>query len=319
MNTPDVSVVMSVYNGAGALSATLDSVLSQEGCDFEFIVVDDGSTDASAQILDHRAAQDGRLRVVHQGNAGLTRALIRACGLARGKFVARQDVGDVSLPTRLGKQAERLASDDGCVAVSSHTQFVGPRGEDLFVTEIGEQALNDSLSSFDPKVLAGPSHHGSMMWRRSTYEAVGGYRDAFYFAQDVDLWTRLIERGRFAVVPEVLYRARLDAGSISATQTGEQRRLSRIIAQARAARRCGNDESPWLVEAAAIRPVHPSEKARRMAQGNYFIGCCLRYRASGEAANYFRIAVRQDPAHWRAWVRFFECKLRSILGTEIQP
>jgi GT2 family glycosyltransferase len=318
MSGPEISVVMAVRNGADTLRETLESVLIQDDCDFEFIVVDDGSTDASARILDDRAAQDSRLRVVHQENAGLTRALIRACGQAQGEFIARQDGGDVSLPTRLAKQAQRLKNDDGCVAVSSHTEFIGPRGEYLFKTEIGEQALNQSLSGSNSEVLAGPAHHGSMMMRRSAYEAVGGYRDAFYFAQDIDLWTRLIERGRFAVVPEVLYRARLDADSISATQTGEQRRLAHIIAQARAARRGGNDESPWLAEAATIQPAPDLERGRRMAQGNYFIGSCLRRRAAGAAAHYFRAAMRQDPAHWRAWVRFVECKLRAVLGTGSQ-
>ncbi len=87
---PEVSVVMSVYNGAGSLPATLQSVLSQEGCHFEFIVVNDGSSDASGRILDEWSARDARLRVIHQANTGLTRALIRGCSEARGEFIARQ-------------------------------------------------------------------------------------------------------------------------------------------------------------------------------------------------------------------------------------
>src|SRR5438445_3821400 len=92
MNTyPEVSVVMGVYNGASHLAATLDSILSQDGVELEFIVVNDGSTDESAEILNCYASRDSRVRVIHQDRAGLTRALISGCDAARGEFIARQD------------------------------------------------------------------------------------------------------------------------------------------------------------------------------------------------------------------------------------
>lgn len=307
MKEPKVSVVMSVYNGAKHLEATLESVLTQEGCDFEFIVVNDGSTDVSGRILDDWTARDSRLRVIHQENTGLTKALIRGCAAARGEFIARQDAGDISLPERLKRQAARLREDDSYVAVSCHTEFVGPQGEFLYRVEMQENALNRSLSETKEGLLHGPSHHGSIMMRRDGYEAAGGYREAFYFAQDLDLWTRLVERGRFAVEPEILLRARLEAGSISAIQTLEQRRLAAIIAGAAAARRANKDESPWLAEAVMICPVAKQDKARRLAGGNYFIGSSLRQREPAKAADYFAAAVRNDRGHWKAWLRYFEC------------
>src|SRR5262245_47015027 len=132
MNTnPEVSVVMSVHNGASHLVATLDSILSQEGVELEFIAVNDGSTDKSAQILDDYAQRDDRMRVVHQDNTGLTVALIRGCGIARGEFIARQDVGDVSLPGRLARQRAILDAEPAVVMVSCATRFVGPADEEL--------------------------------------------------------------------------------------------------------------------------------------------------------------------------------------------
>src|SRR5262245_6785124 len=97
----EVSVVMSVYNGASNLPATINSILSQEGVALEFIVVNDGSTDKTGEILDDYARRDNRVRVIHQKNTGLTRGLIRGCDAARGEFIARQDAGDISLPERL--------------------------------------------------------------------------------------------------------------------------------------------------------------------------------------------------------------------------
>src|SRR5439155_4002224 len=133
MNThPEVSVVMSVYNGASHLVATLDSILSQEGVEFEFIVVNDGSTDKSGQILDDYAQRDSRLRVIHQENTGLTRALIRGCDAARGEFIARQDAGDLSLPGRLVRQRVILDAEPAVVIVSCATRFLGPSEEELY-------------------------------------------------------------------------------------------------------------------------------------------------------------------------------------------
>jgi len=95
---PTVSVVMGVYNGEALLPETIDSVLAQDMRDFEFIIVDDGSTDGSAAVLQHYATADSRIRVFHKSNAGLTLALIDGCNAARGEFIARIDVGDTMTP-----------------------------------------------------------------------------------------------------------------------------------------------------------------------------------------------------------------------------
>src|SRR5882672_1702517 len=102
--TPLVSVVTSTYNGASYLENSLQSVLDQTGVQFELIVVDDGSTDGSAEILARLAGKDSRLRLLRQKNQGLTRALIRGCAEARGTYIARHDSDDLSLPGRLEKQ-----------------------------------------------------------------------------------------------------------------------------------------------------------------------------------------------------------------------
>src|SRR4029079_15350055 len=101
---PDVSVVMSVYNGAETLHETMESILSQERVAIEFIIINDGSTDGSDDILSQYARKDPRVRVIHQKNKGLTCALIRGCEEAKGEYIARQDVGDVSMPDRLRRQ-----------------------------------------------------------------------------------------------------------------------------------------------------------------------------------------------------------------------
>src|SRR5690349_20597011 len=100
-SAPAVSVVMGVYNAASDVEPSVRSVLEQRDVDLEFIIVDDGSTDSTAATLERLASADRRVRVLHQANQGLTRALIRGCAAARGTYIARQDNGDLSLPGRL--------------------------------------------------------------------------------------------------------------------------------------------------------------------------------------------------------------------------
>jgi len=308
---PTVSVVMGVYNGADEVVSSLESIFDQGNCDFEVIVVDDGSTDGSGRVLDELATQDTRLTVVHQSNVGLTRALVRGCSMARGEFIARQDSGDVSLPGRLAAQIQHLRSVPGAVAVTCHTEFVGPRDEPLYVASISETALAAGLSAANGEQCRGPSHHGSVMMRRDAYEAVGGYRAEFYFAQDLDLWTRMAEIGKFGVVEEVLYRARMEPQSLSGMQSREQRELALLITQATRARRSGQLDTEAVMCASAIRPVKRGGRARRIAAGNYFIGCCLRGTNPVAATEYFRQAVRDDPWHWKARARWLQARLSS--------
>src|SRR5262245_21944801 len=206
---PEVSVVMSVYNGASHLAATLDSILSQEGVELEFIVVNDGSRDKSGQILNEYAQRDSRLRIIHQENTGLTRALIRGCGTARGEFIARQDVGDLSLPGRLARQRVILDAEPDVVMVSCATRYVGPSEEEVYTVAQSSEELEEGLRQLTIEKMRGPSSHPSVMLRRSTYEQVGGYRAAFPVAQDLDLWMRISEVGRCLAMPEVLYQVKL--------------------------------------------------------------------------------------------------------------
>ena len=109
--TPTVSVVLSVFNDVRYVFAAVKSVLTQTGIDLELIAVNDGSTDASGQLLDELAGTDRRVRVIHQENQGLTKAARLGCNAVRCTFIARQDADDRSLPGRLVRQVQMLESD----------------------------------------------------------------------------------------------------------------------------------------------------------------------------------------------------------------
>jgi glycosyltransferase involved in cell wall biosynthesis len=306
--TIDVSVVMGVYNGREEIAATLDSLFAQEGVTFEIVVVDDGSTDGTAELLDRIAAPDPRLRVLHQPNAGLTVALRLACSAAKGTYLARQDSGDLSDPKRFTLQKAALDASPDVVFVSCWTRYVAPAGEELRIDR-GAGFSDEPVALIDLSrewgVIGGPTHHGSVMMRRDAYEAAGGYRPEFYFGQDWDLWYRLAERGRFQLLASALYTARIAPTSISSRWRDLQKDLAQLSLAALRARANGDDEQPILDRARKIRPDGRPSKDNR-ADGLYFIGEALRRRGNGAARTYLFQAIAARPWMLRAWIRWLQ-------------
>jgi glycosyltransferase involved in cell wall biosynthesis len=295
---PDISVVMSVYNGALNLHKSIDSILLQEDVDFEFIIVNDGSTDQSKNILTEYAAEDKRVCIINQENKGLTKALIRGCAEAKGEFIARQDVGDISYPERLRKQLSCMRAESDTSLVSCGTRYSGPGGEylyDIMKAKDKLQLLGD---------VAGPSSHPCTMFSRKFYELAGGYRAAFYFGQDRDLWPRLCALGRHILIPEVLYEASVTVGSISGLYRKEQVEIAMLIAECCRLRLEGLSESPALDKAKSIKPDAKRRRSRlASAQAFYFIGACLKQQGDHRARHYLNEALKAFPFHLRSWYK----------------
>jgi hypothetical protein len=297
-----ISVVMSVYNGAPRLRATIESILGQTDRDFELIVVDDGSTDGTPAILASYAGLDPRVRVLTQKNSGLTRALIRGCSAARGRLIARQDCGDQSHPERLARQRELIDSAPDIVLVSCTTAYRGPEGELLYEVsgqgdDVRQSLLRDGVDS-----VRGLTHHGSAMFRREAYQEAGGYRAAFYFAQDLDLWTRLARLGRIEFLPQVLYDAVIEPRAISAAFRGKQIETATISLALRDEKLTGSERQALLDRAAAIRPDRRRSARRDEASALYFIANCLRRNGDVRWRGYALAALRSNALHLRTWL-----------------
>jgi glycosyltransferase involved in cell wall biosynthesis len=307
-----ISAVMGVHNGGDTLAATLDSILAQTYRDFECIVVDDGSTDDTSRVLAAYAARDSRLRIIRQENAGLTKALISGCGAARGEYIARHDAGDRSHPERFRIQMGLLANESQLALVSCATDFVGPGDEYLFTSHPDAVALRP-VEMIDVRakhgIVAGPSHHGSAMFRRDAYERAGGYRAEFYYGQDWDLWYRLGAIGLFQSIDQPLYTARVTPDSISGSSRGAQHALAALSLRAMLARSRGESDAGILVEAARIRGRKRSGRCRH-ARGLYFIGEALRRNGDARGRGYLRNAMRACPLLLKAWIRYAQVLMR---------
>lgn len=245
--SPRVSVIMAVRNGWRHLEESVSSVLRQRVTDFEFIVVDDGSTDETAQILERFREQDSRMVIVHQGPQGQTSALNRAAGMARGEYLARQDADDVSLPDRFGCQVRFLDRHPSIAAVGTAAEAIDAEGRIIgrVPTFQGPDAVRRGLLRVRASLV-----HGSVMMRREAFEVAGGYREAFRFCQDFDLWLRLAQHVALDNLPEVLFRWRITPGGVYATQRMAQLQYGGIgLAFALERRRRGTDSYPLLEEA----------------------------------------------------------------------
>src|SRR4051794_24616628 len=228
--TPAVTVLLPVRNGAAYLEAAVRSILGQTFADLELLAVDDGSTDQTPAMLARLAAEDGRIRVVRQEALGLVPALNRGLEQARAPLIARMDADDVALPERLARQVAFLEAAPEVALVGTGWRVVA---KDLTrrVVLPPQTDAGIRLAMETANVLA----HPTVMLRRDTVLAAGGYRPAFLLAEDYDLWLRLLDRCQAACVPEVLLEYREHAGQ--ATWRGlEQRILSEMAALA--ASRC---------------------------------------------------------------------------------
>lgn len=315
--SPEVSVVMAVYNGAAEIRETAESVLSQTDCDLELVIVDDGSKDASAEVLRELASSDRRVRLFTQENKGLTMALRRGCDEARAGLVARQDCGDLSLPGRFRVQCDAMQADERLAFVSCWSQFRGPRLEYLYTVR-GSGRAGPGAMVLDPAHERGltdwPSCHPSVMFRVDAYRAAGGYQPAFYYGQDWDLWYRLAAVGWFGVVPRPLYVVRVDEHGISARSVRAQRQVAQLSLAAMRLRAAGDSDEAILAEAAAIRPGGGGPASTEPGAGAYFIGSCLFKNRDAAARDYLRRAVQIQPGHWRARLKWVVAEVAGSLG-----
>jgi glycosyltransferase EpsE len=203
---PRVSVVMTVHNGLPFVEAAVDSVLGQDFEGFELVVVDDGSTDGTAEAL--AARTDPRLRLVRRPHRGRAAALNHALGLARGRYVANLDADDLALPGRLALPARFLDEHPEVAAVGSAVQpYIGPAG--------GRRPRRLPASDAGIRwafLLRNPMFHSSVTFRASALAEAGGYDPAPGVVDDADLLLRLGRRHRLANLDVALAAKRLHPG-----------------------------------------------------------------------------------------------------------
>ena len=211
--SPRVTVLMAVYNGEVYLRQAIDSILAQTYQDFEFLIINDGSTDNTASILG--SYNDQRIRVVNNDeNIGLTRSLNKGLGLACAELIARQDADDISHPSRLEKQIEFMDSHSSVVLLGTQARYINEKGR-VRTSPLWWKATTPDGIKFQ-SMFDNPFFHTSVIFRREVIWGMEkGYDEMFLTSQDFELWSRLLKKYCVTNLKESLVDQRCHSNAIS--------------------------------------------------------------------------------------------------------
>ncbi|MBD3425620.1 MAG: glycosyltransferase [Candidatus Omnitrophica bacterium] len=321
-NGPLVSVLTAVYNGEKHIAQCVESVLRQDLRDLEFIVVDDGSSDSTPEILRTYAEKDGRIKYFRNAsNEGISLSRNRAFGLSSAPYVAVMDGDDVSLPARLGEQLRFLEEHSEYGGCGTFQQYIDGEGIIMDISEPLQKPgdIGDMLE--DPSQIS----HSTCMFRRGVIESVGGYRKEFKRAVDYDLFLRLQEVTRLCNVPEVLHlhRVHLARGTI--------RERKRQLGYSQIAKRLAIQRRENGKDVLQKGDAHAFEKMKKEVFGvfgapswmeissNYLYWAHRIYHRGpiGFARRLAAGSIRQNPLNAKAWLYigflYLPEKFRAVL------
>jgi len=209
---PRVSVLVGAYDNAATLERAIDSMLAQTVGDLELVAIDDGSRDATPQVIAAAAARDPRVRPLAMGrNVGISRSLNEGLAAARAPVVAVQDADDFSEPTRLERQLAVLDARPDVAVVGTRMHEVDEAGRRLASrTAFLAGDVNDALPRFNPV----PNTSAAM--RREVVLRLGGYDPRYRYAMEYDLWLRVAEHHRVVALDEALSTRVMGSANVAA-------------------------------------------------------------------------------------------------------
>jgi len=212
MKMPKISVLMPVYNAQKYIKAAVESILNQTFIDFEFVIINDGSTDGTLDILEQYAEKDKRIRLVSRENKGLVITLNEGLGLAKASLIARMDADDIAFTNRLAMQLAYMESHPELVCLGARARVIDAKGRFLILTD-----TKIGYTEVEKSALQGrsPIIHPSAIIRTEAIKKVGGYLEKNYPAEDLALWLALSEVGKIDNLTDVLLEYRIHDDSIS--------------------------------------------------------------------------------------------------------
>jgi len=292
---PKVSVIMPAYNAETFIREAIDSILAQSHRDFELVILDDGSMDATASIV--QSYDDPRIRLIQKDNEGVAATLNRGIGLAQGEFIWRHDADDISTPERLEKQIRFLNEHPDVLLCSTQIAFMTERGR---IAKNKKQPKDQWFEGLPWKRVGfkdfnpfSPITHATILARASILRELNGYRTQFKTAEDIDLWLRMMELGKMVVLNECTYQVRLSRTSATAVH-GWKNEFYRELAKTYWKQRREGKPDDLEVHGSIVEPEAPiPTKPARPVPGKTFRSDLLN----------FHYAVHIDAGDWREVAR----------------
>ena len=219
-----ISVTMPVYNAERFVKEAIESILAQTYADFECIVINDGSTDGSEEII--KSFSDARIKLISQPNRGVIGALNTGLKAAQGTYIARMDADDVSEPTRLEEQIRFMKAHPTVALCGTWAKTIDENGKELGAYDY-PPATHTAIRL--AMVRSNPFIHPSVMFTRKAIEKVGVYKKGYKHAEDYELWTRMVATFETANIPKHLLRYRITSGSITQKNWGAMVRKGLLV------------------------------------------------------------------------------------------
>jgi hypothetical protein len=318
---PAVTVLLPAHNAERFVAQSVESVLGQTFRDFELLAMDDGSTDATGSILDSFARRDSRVTVFHEPKQGLIATLNRGLRLARGKFLARQDADDESLPDRFRCQIEFLEAHPAVGVVGTAITVINTQGH-----PVRSHAYPLSNAEIKEWLKSGSAFaHPAVMMRAEALGGIGEYRKAFEHGEDYDLWLRLAEHWEMANLAEPLLRYRQHESQVSMNHVRKQMLstlAARRCAELRRAGRCDPGQQVNLINVEFLCRIGVSETIIEEAIISAVITAAYNALDSGypvlaekltrEAEDMLPRTARRN--YWRFYIRWMRGKIRLKTG-----
>ncbi|HKA54121.1 MAG TPA: glycosyltransferase family A protein [Candidatus Binatia bacterium] len=312
--SPSISVVMPVHNALPYLDESIGSILGQTFTDFEFVILDDASTDGSNAALRRWARKDARIRL-YQGRhkLGLTGSSNFVVRKARAPLIARMDADDVSHRERLRKQWETIERDPDIALVGTLYDGIDARGRRVRPRDRWRLAW---------RTVFPPFPHGSVLFRRAIFDEVGGYREECAGWEDQDLFLRLKSRGRVVVLTETLYHYRFHVSSVMCgAAAASAARVIGLRHRCLAEFRRGRDYTRLLAEAERNGPPPTAFADALYLRGSMrlwaghppaILGLVLRHKSLALGPRALRTLV------WATWASVSPTSLRLFLRALIR-
>jgi glycosyltransferase involved in cell wall biosynthesis len=281
-NHPQITVLMPAYNAAGYIAEAIASVLQQSFTDFELLIVNDGSTDNTLDIIN--AFDDERIVVISQENAGVAAALNTGLTHAKAPYIARFDADDICHPHRLEKQIAFLTANPDYIMVGSDVDFMMEDGSLLFhfkcIAHTHEEII-EKLYFYCPFV------HPAVMYKKESICQAGGYPTDAHNFEDYLLWTKIAKAGKFYNLPEALIKYRLNAASVTIDEKWRGKRFRQLKRTAVLRGSISANEGDELLA------IIKSQDVRKIKEGSYHALCGKKFLADNYQPEKARLHVKK--------------------------
>jgi len=294
---------MPAYNACKYISEAIRSALNQSFLDFELLIVDDGSTDNTVEVI--HGFDDPRIRLITQARGGISAALNRGLYAARGSYIARFDADDVCLPQRLARQASFLDEHPAYLVVGCDAEYISEDGQHLFYFKCPGYRHEEIMGNLF-KIC--PFIHSGVMYRKEAVVQEGGYSTHAHNFEDYLLWVQLLRTGKCCNLPEILIRVRFNPDSVTIDEKWRGRRFRRLK---RAIIRKG---SVTEEEGSVLQRIISRQETRRIKEGAYHALCGKKLLADNyqpaKARWHVSRAIQANPFRWDNY---------AILGASFLP